>query len=78
MFSRHYDPGPPTWRAEDILGRLRRLLAQTGPNDDRIGHHRTYAGNTDPTKTGLALVSATEIRVRRLRLAGGRRTRTED
>ena len=43
---------------EDVAGRLRRVLAAPGPHDDHIGHHRTYAGNTDPSKRTLAVCSA--------------------
>jgi len=44
------------WHVEDTAARIGRMLAQKGPHDDRIGHHRTQEGNTDPTKTSLALV----------------------
>jgi hypothetical protein len=78
MFFRRYPPDHPAWKVEDVAGRLRRVLAVAGPHEVRIGHHRTYAGNTDPTKTGLALVSSDSFRRRLLRLAGTRRTSVEE
>lgn len=50
----------PDWTPENTAARLRHVLQQPGAHDDRIGHHRTYHGNTDPEKTGLAVVSQTE------------------
>lgn len=47
---------------EDIAGRLRDVLAVRGPHEEKIGHHRTYQGNTDPTKRGLAVVSSPKSR----------------
>lgn len=78
MFKRHRDPAAQTWKVEDVAGQLRRVLAIPGPHDSRIGHHRTHAGNTDPSKTGLALVSSESFRRRLLRLAGTRRTSVEE
>jgi hypothetical protein len=86
MFFRHPKPIDRDWKVEDVAGRLRRVLAQAGPHDDRIGHHQTQTGNTDPTKTGLALVSTSDIhacRSRHLWLAlstspAMRRTGTEE
>jgi len=43
---------------ESTAARLGRALAAPGPHDDRIGHHQTHAGNTDASKTGLAVGSA--------------------
>lgn len=43
---------------ENTAARLAAALAVEGPNDDRIGHRRTYDGNTDPAKRGLAVGSA--------------------
>ena len=47
------DPTDP----EQTIARLRRCLAQPGPHDARIGHRQTQAGNTDPTRIGLAVGS---------------------
>lgn len=43
---------------ENTAGRLAVAVSTPGPEDDRIGHRRTYDGNTDPTKRGLAVGSA--------------------
>lgn len=67
MFFRRRRPVDPDWQVEDVAGRLRRVLAQAGPHDDRIGHHRTQHGNTDPARTGLALVGSSGPYVHRSR-----------
>jgi hypothetical protein len=50
--SRETDPYP----VENVAARLGRALATPGPHDERIGHHRTYEGNVDPARRGLAVV----------------------
>jgi hypothetical protein len=41
---------------EQTAVRLRAALATSGPGDEKIGHHRTYEGNRDATRVGLAVV----------------------
>ena len=55
MRSRRRRPDPAC-DVENVAARLRRTLAQPGPHDARIGSHRTFEGNVDPTRTRLALV----------------------
>ena len=80
MFRRR-QPTDAEWHVEDTAGRLGRVLAQAGPHEDRIGHHRTQEGNTDPSRTRLALVASPEAlarpTARLLRLPKGKTPRTE-
>jgi len=57
MFRRRRKREEPDVVVENVTGRLRDVLALPGPNDDKIGHHRTQHGNTDPTRRGLAVGS---------------------
>ena len=80
MFRRRR-PADAEWHVEDTAGRLGRALAQPGPHEDRIGHHRTQEGNTDASRKGLALVRSPEALVRPvarlLRLPKGKPTPQE-
>lgn len=62
MFKRR--PTDAEWTVENLASRLGKMLATPGPHDDRIGHHRTQEGNTDPTRIGLALVASPEALAR--------------